>query len=214
MTAGIELKSKDIEELKGIISSIKQILNEHPELDNKLKLSDKFLGPLGEATGLARIMQGKNAQCSWHGKFKKDYDVSVTENGKKVKYQIKSSSDQDHFLFRVLEVQFDRSELPKVIEKLRNKNPEPVLEGIEKAVQKSQADFWLLVYLKKAGTEFFKLDKEAMKSVAKQHYSNYYHHTPHRKNTNYAVNQTSGKYVVMLSGKRAGDPELLNKYKV
>jgi hypothetical protein len=214
MTKGIELKPKDIKELEGVINSITKILKKHPDLDNKLGLSDKFLGPLGEATGLVKIMKGKTAVCLWHGKFKEDFDLVVTENREPINYQIKSSSNQDHFLFRVLEVQFERNELPEVMKQLRNNDPSPLLAGIDKAVDDQKSDYWLLVYIKKDETEFFKLDRETMKSVAKQSYKNYYHNTPHRKSTNYGVSQTSGNCIVMFSGKLLGDPELLEPYKI
>jgi hypothetical protein len=63
MSKGIELKPQDVEELKSVITSISTILKQHSKLDEHLGLSDRFLGPLGEAMGIVKIVGDKKVPC-------------------------------------------------------------------------------------------------------------------------------------------------------
>jgi hypothetical protein len=215
MLEDIELSKDDVITLKSIVNSTINTLSKFPELDNKLGLSDKFLGPLGEAIALLKIFElhGKNAKYSWFGKFKKDYDLVVIENGRHIKYQIKSSAHAHHFLFRVIECSFGK-DASQVANEIKNRDLKKILKAIDDTVDSQDVDYWLLTYLKKEGNKFYRLDKEALKSVAKQHYVNYFNNITHRESTNYGVSQKSGSYLVMLQGKRKGDPELLEPYRI
>ena len=214
MDEGIELTSEDIRLLQNIVDSTISSIAKVPQLDSKLGLSDKFLGPLGEAVSLIKIskLHGEKAKYRWYGKFKRDYDLVVTENGKPIKYQIKSSSHANHFVFRVAECPFG-DKASEVADQIKNGSLNTILQAIDDAIELHDVKYWLLTYLKKDGTEFYRLDKEALKSVAKQHYLTYYS-MKHRASTHIGVSQKSGNNIVMLQGKRKGDPELLEPYRI
>jgi hypothetical protein len=75
----VKLSSNEIDELKTMLQEVRNALEGHKGLEEKLKLKNKLNGVIGEAIGLAKLFEafGNDALYQWHGKFKRDYDIII-----------------------------------------------------------------------------------------------------------------------------------------
>ena len=213
-----KLSTDEMLSLEKIVKSIQESVNKLPELQRKLNLKDKLGGVIGEAIGLTKLFEiyRDTAKYKWHGKMQEGFDVIVTKNGKSEKIQIKASAEKE-YMFRVAKVSMGGKEnAEKVKQEVLNKKPVfvGIFERIDKAIDRTKADKWLLVHVKEKANDFYFIEKEGLKEIIKKHYQNAVEtrdHTKSKKQFNAYIDKTY-VYHPILTQKR--DSYLLEKYKI
>ncbi|MCW4000086.1 MAG: hypothetical protein NWE93_07590 [Candidatus Bathyarchaeota archaeon] len=165
------LTPENLEKLSKLNKNIKTLISQEPELDNILCLNSKLNGVFGEAIGLAKLYEiYKSDACyEWEGKQKKGYDIQISKNGKKTRFQIKMSVAEE-FVFRVIKVANLNAD------KIRGECEIPIFDeiggAIRKAIDEAETDVWLLIHNKKDEPKFYWINKEDMAKIVIEHYKN------------------------------------------
>ena len=169
-----EISIDEMASLRKIVESIQELIDRYPELQEKLNLKRKFNSVLGEAVGLTKLFEiyKDSAKYKWHGKMQKDYDVIIKKDGKFEKVQIKTSAEES-YVFRVAKVKIGNMGDTETIRRaVINEKPvfAKIFEKIDKTIDSTNADKWLLVNVKEKATDFYFIGKEALKKIIKEHY--------------------------------------------
>ncbi|MGA2386494.1 MAG: hypothetical protein ABSG33_08175 [Candidatus Bathyarchaeia archaeon] len=211
------LTSENLEKLVRLNDNIKNLISNEPELDNALDLSGRLNGVFGEALGLAKLysIYGNSANYEWEGKQKKGYDIQITKNNEKIRFQIKSSA-QEKYVFRVIKVADLDAE--KIRKQLANKDFSEIFNKITYAIDHAQTDVWLLIHTRKDKHDFYWIEKEAMKDIVTKHYEDAFTLRKHgRKGKEFHEYITNGIYRPHITQNEKWDRERLaahNKIKV
>ena len=162
--------TESLEKLAKLNDNIKNLITKETELDKILGLSVRLSGVFGEALGLAKLysIYGSSADYEWEGKQKKGYDIQVTHNGKKTRFQIKASTN-DEYVFRVIKVPNLKRDK---IRRRENRKYTEISEKIKEAINEAQTDVWLLIYPNNGIQDYFWIEKEDMIKIVIGHYEN------------------------------------------
>lgn len=186
------VSKEEINLLKKLVGTIEDLLAENPTLNRKMGLRKKFLGVLGETLGLIRIYKefGQSVKYCWYGGKKKDHDLVLIKNNKKVKVQIKASAGED-YAFSITVKGFANSN--KVIEELREGKSKDAFAIIENDIDRKSADYWVLVHISNEKKDIhYVLGKEDLKKVVKYDFERYLKDTKkHRQQTRFGIDKNN-----------------------
>lgn len=202
------LTAESLEKLAKLNDNIKNLITEETELDKILGLSGRLNGVFGEALGLAKLysIYGSSANYEWEGKQKKGYDIEVTKDGKKNRFQIKAST-QDKYVFRVIKV--PDLERDKIRKERENGKFTEITERIKKAIEDAQTDVWLLIHTNNGHQDFFWIEKEDMIKIVVGHHENAIRNRKHPISFNEYIDRNN---VYRPHIMQREDAELLNTY--
>lgn len=208
------LTPENMKTLEELVGKFRSLIESEAELDEKLDLSGKLGGTIGEAVGLIRLYEeiGNSAAYDWKGKQKRGYDVLIREKGKKpLRVQIKTSA-QEEYVFRVIKVaNLDRD---KIVSEINRKEFGEISKRIREAISQAEADVWLLIHTKRDGHDLYWVEKEDMIELVTRHYENAVNtrnHTTSKKPFHYYIDKNNA-YRPHITQK--DDGAFLSRYKM
>jgi hypothetical protein len=182
-----DISNDDIEKLKFLVKTISNQINENPDLDSKLELRKKFIGPLGEAIGLIGIYENvkESFKYKWYGRRKKGFDIILLRDGKEIKIQVKASAEKN-YSFSVKTGGLDR----KLTEDIKAKKYNIIFQKIDEAIENENADIWLFIHIKDKENIFYLVEKNILKEIVKEDYKKYLNRK-HREDTHFGIAESN-----------------------